>query len=80
MRVTVNFVMSHQRPFHIYFLIYHIRKVRIKTKNDSTRFLADFGRLMFGSFEAKHLDREWHRELHKEDRVLYFPKELFDGL
>ena len=58
----------------------HFRSLGIKTKNDSTRFLADFGRLMFGSFEAKHSDREWHRELHKEDRVLYFPKELFDGL
>ena len=54
----------------------HFRSLGIKTKNDSTRFLADFGRLMFGSFEAKHLDREWHKELHKEDRVLYFPKEL----
>jgi hypothetical protein len=31
---------------------------------------------MFGPFEAKHLDHDWHRELHREDRVLYFPKEL----
>jgi len=52
------------------------RTLGIKTKNDSTRFLADFGRLMFGRFESKHLDHSWHKELHKEDRVLYFPKEL----
>ena len=54
----------------------HFRTLGIKTKNDSTRFLADFGKLMFGSFESKHLDHNWHKELHKEDRVLYFPKEL----
>ena len=54
----------------------HFRNLGIKTKADSTRFLAEFGRLMFGPFEAKHLDHEWHRELHREDRVLYFPKEL----
>ena len=52
------------------------RDLGIKTKTDSTRFLAEFGRLMFGHFEAKHLDHSWHRELHKEDRVLYFPTEL----
>ena len=52
------------------------RNLGIKTKNDSTRFLADFGRLMFGRFESQHLDHSWHQELHKEDRVLYFPKEL----
>jgi aarF domain-containing kinase len=52
------------------------RDMGIATKNDSTRFLADFGRLMFDSFDSKHLDHSWHKELHKEDRVLYFPKEL----
>ncbi|KAL9184035.1 LOW QUALITY PROTEIN: hypothetical protein ACHAXT_002121 [Thalassiosira profunda] len=52
------------------------RELGIKTKSDSTRFLAEFGRLMFGSFESKHLDHQWHRELHKEDRVLYFRQEL----
>ena len=54
----------------------HFRNLGIKTKHDSTRFLADFGRLMFCSFETKHLDHTWHKELHKQDRVLYFPKEL----
>lgn len=54
----------------------HFRVLGIKTKNDSTRFLAEFGRLMFDSFQPKHLDHAWHKELHKEDRVLYFPKEL----
>ena len=54
----------------------HFRNMGMKTKTDSTRFLADFGRLMFGSFEAKHLSHKWHKELHDEDRVLYFPNEL----
>ncbi|KAL3822088.1 hypothetical protein ACHAXA_000156 [Cyclostephanos tholiformis] len=54
----------------------HFRNLGIKTRANSTRFLAEFGRLMFGPFEAKHLDHDWHRELHREDRVLYFPKEL----
>jgi aarF domain-containing kinase len=52
------------------------RELGIQTKNDSTRFLADFARLMFGSFKPEHLDHAWHRELHKEDRVTYFPTEL----
>jgi aarF domain-containing kinase len=52
------------------------RSLGIKTKNDSTRFLAEFGRLMFGAFESKHLDHSWHKDLHNEDRVLYFPREL----
>jgi len=54
----------------------NFRILGIKTKTDSTKFLAEFGRLMFGSFEAKHLDHSWHRELHERDRVLYFPNEL----
>ena len=54
----------------------HFRNLGIKTKADSFRFLTEFGRLMFGSLEAKHLDHEWHRELHREDWVLYFPNEL----
>mmetsp|Transcript_11154 Transcript_11154/g.20922 ORF Transcript_11154/g.20922 Transcript_11154/m.20922 type:complete len:508 (-) Transcript_11154:404-1927(-) len=54
----------------------NFRTLGIKTKTDSTKFLAEFGRLMFGSFEAKHLDHSWHKELHEQDRVLYFPNEL----
>ena len=54
----------------------HFRNLGIKTKSDSTRFLADFGRLMFGCIEAKHFSHEWHKNLHKEDRILYFPNEL----
>lgn len=54
----------------------NFRNLGILTKKNSTRFLAEFGKLMFGSFEAKHLDHNWHRELHEEDRVLYFPNEL----
>ncbi len=54
----------------------NFRCMGMKTKSNSTRFLAEFGRLMFGSLETKHLDRNWHRELHREDRILYFPNEL----
>ena len=54
----------------------HFRGMGMTTKNDSSRFLAEFGRLMFDSFQPKHLDHSWHKELHKEDRVLYFPREL----
>lgn len=54
----------------------HFRALGIQTQNDSNRFLAEFGRLMFGSFESKHLDHSWHRDLHKEDKVVYFPREL----
>jgi len=52
------------------------RNLGITTKNDSTEFLAKFGRLMFGKFQPEHLDHGWHKKLHEMDRVLYFPKEL----
>ena len=54
----------------------NFRSLGIQTKNDSTRFLANFARLMFGSFKPEYLDHSWHRELHKEDKVVYFPNEL----
>ncbi|CAJ1938934.1 unnamed protein product [Cylindrotheca closterium] len=54
----------------------HFRNLGIQTLNDNTAFLAEFGRLMFGSFQPKHLDHSWHRNFHKQDRVKYFPKEL----
>lgn len=54
----------------------HFRDLGIQTKNDSTRFLAEFARLMFGSFQPEHLNHSWHRDLHQEDKVLYFPNEL----
>jgi aarF domain-containing kinase len=54
----------------------HFRDLGIQTKNDSTRFLAEFARLMFGSFRPEHMNHSWHKELHKEDKVLYFPTEL----
>lgn len=54
----------------------HFRDLGIKTKNDSTKFLGDFARLMFGPFKPEHMKHEWHRSLHEEDRVLYFPNEL----
>lgn len=54
----------------------HFRTLGIQTQNDDTAFLAEFGRLMFGSFQPKHLDHSWHQKFHKQDRVTYFPKEL----
>ena len=54
----------------------HFRDLGIQTKNNSTRFLAEFARLMFGSFKPEHLTHSWHHDLHKEDKVLYFPSEL----
>lgn len=52
------------------------RDLGIQTKNDSTQFLADFARLLFGSFKPEHLDHSWHKKLHSEDKVTYFPNEL----
>jgi aarF domain-containing kinase len=52
------------------------RDMGITTKNDSTEFLAKFGRLMFGPLKPEHLNHSWHRTLHEQDRVSYFPKEL----
>lgn len=52
------------------------RDMAIITKNDSTEFLAQFGKLMFGPFEPQHLSHKWHMQLHQKDKVLYFPKEL----
>jgi len=52
------------------------RALGIKTKNDSTEFLANFARLMFGPMKQEHLHHSWHIRLHELDRVQYFPKEL----
>ena len=52
------------------------RDLKIKTSNDSTKFLANFARLMFGKFKPEHMSHDWHKKLHKQDKVLYFPKEL----
>ncbi|KAG7368916.1 ABC1 family-domain containing protein [Nitzschia inconspicua] len=54
----------------------HFRDLGIKTKNDSTKFLGQFARLMFGPFKPEHLKHEWHRSLHELDQVVYFPNEL----
>lgn len=52
------------------------RSLGITTENNSTEFLAKFGRLMFGPLKPEHFDHSWHRKLHEQDRILYFPKEL----
>jgi len=52
------------------------RGLGIQTKNNSTEFLAKFARLMFGPVHSYHLDHAWHKELHKQDAVTYFPNQL----
>ena len=52
------------------------RNLGVQTKNDSTEFLAEMARLMFGRFEMQHLDHAYHRRLHTMDRITYFPKEV----
>jgi len=52
------------------------RDLGVQTKNDSTEYLAKFAILMFGPLESYHLDHSWHKELHKQDQVSYFPSQL----
>lgn len=52
------------------------RGLGVQTKNNSTEFLAEMARLMFGRFETQHLSHSFHRRLHTMDRITYFPKEL----
>ena len=52
------------------------RNLGIRTTNDSTEFLADFARLMFGKLKPEHLSHKWHTRLHEMDKILYFPNEL----
>jgi predicted unusual protein kinase regulating ubiquinone biosynthesis (AarF/ABC1/UbiB family) len=54
----------------------NFRRMGIKTKEDSSEFIAKFSKLMFGSFSPEHMSHQWHLDLHKLDQVLYFPKEL----
>lgn len=52
------------------------RKLGVKTQNDSTEFLSEMARLMFGLFETQHMQHAYHRRLHQLDRITYFPNEL----
>jgi aarF domain-containing kinase len=54
----------------------NFRDLGIKTKNNSSQFLGQFARLMFGPFRPEHMKHDWHKALHKEDQVIYFPNEL----
>jgi aarF domain-containing kinase len=54
----------------------YCRDLGFKTKNDSTKFLSTFARLMFGKFRSEHLKPAWHRALREEDDIVYFPNEL----
>jgi len=54
----------------------HCRDLGFITKNNSTKFLSSFSRLMFGKFRNEYLKRDWHKSLHDEDEIVYFPNEL----
>lgn len=54
----------------------HCRDLGFITKNDSDKFLSTFARLMFGKFRSEHLSPAWHKSLHSEDEIVYFPNEL----
>ena len=53
-----------------------LRGCGMTTKHDSDEFLADFGGLLFGKLEQKHMQREWHMRLHKADSIVLFPPSL----
>lgn len=52
------------------------RNLGVKTVNDSTEFLAEMARLMFGKFQTQHMKHAYHKRLHQMDRITYFPNEL----
>lgn len=52
------------------------RSLGIQSKNDSTVHLAKLAKIMFGPLKTYHMDHKWHREMHEEDRVTYFPTSL----
>eukprot|EP01052_Picozoa_sp_SAG31_P006787 SAG31_NODE_316_length_17841_cov_33.716154_7_plen_496_part_00 len=52
------------------------RAAGMQTKNDSDFFLGRFGRLLFGKLEPQMMERSWHHELHKRDRIVQFPTDL----
>ena len=54
----------------------HFREIGVKTREDSTEFLAEFSKLMFGKLQPRHMEHKWHMQLHSMDKMLYFPKEL----
>mmetsp|Transcript_6166 Transcript_6166/g.15248 ORF Transcript_6166/g.15248 Transcript_6166/m.15248 type:complete len:681 (+) Transcript_6166:83-2125(+) len=54
----------------------HCRDLGFVTKNNSTKFLSTLARLMFGKFQSEHLKTSWHKSLHEEDEIVYFPNEL----
>ena len=47
-----------------------------QNKKNNTEFLAKFAKLLFGPLQSYHLDHDWHREMHRQDSVTYFPNEL----
>lgn len=53
-----------------------LRACGMVTKNDSDQFLHDFGGLLFGKLEPRHMQREWHHTLHASDKIERFPPSL----
>ena len=51
-----------------------MRACGFQTKNDSTVFLASFGRLLFSKIQPHAMDHKWHRELHSSDQFTEFPQ------
>jgi len=54
----------------------YCRDLGFITKNDSTKFLSAFARVMFGKLRSEHLKPAWHRALREDDDIVYFPNEL----
>ena len=52
------------------------RRVGVLTEHGGDEFLAKLARLMFGRISGEMLEREWHKQLHKSDRVTHFPPDL----
>jgi hypothetical protein len=57
-------------------LILRVARVCAGTKNDSDQFLAEFGSMLFGKLQPKHMQREWHHKLHASDKIELFPPSL----
>eukprot|EP00039_Didymoeca_costata_P020782 m.342407 g.342407 ORF g.342407 m.342407 type:complete len:576 (-) comp21351_c0_seq1:128-1855(-) len=48
----------------------------IRTRNHSPRFMANFGRMLFGQLASHHLTPEWHLDMLLEDQVTVFPSDI----
>jgi hypothetical protein len=53
-----------------------MRGAGFKSKNDNSKYLASFGRLMFGSIKPEYMEREYHIKLREIDQLTKFPSSL----